>query len=107
VALSREFGWTPDQIRNLTMAELEIYAATNQAYRQHIDPVEISLVRIRKALYGFFGIKEHDTVGKLEEKIDRAAAKVTAQAKDAWIAAGMPSPAAAWFARYAKEHGDG
>jgi hypothetical protein len=105
--LSRQFSWTPDQIRWLTLQELEIYTAGNQEYRKHIDPIELSLEKIRRALYSFFGMKEADKGVELEKKIDRVSmGKVTKDAKDAWIEAGMPSPAGPWLKNYRnQDHG--
>ncbi len=91
----------------MTLQEFEAYSAGNHQYRSHIDPIEISLEKIRRALFSFFGIKGTDKPDELEKKIERTLmAKVTREAKDAWIAAGMPSPAGDWFRNYHKEdHG--
>ena len=73
-----------------------------------VAPIDISLERIRRALFSFFGVKEADRPEILEEKIQKVGAKqVTNKAKDAWIEAGMPSPAGQWLANWNKEHSDG
>lgn len=87
------------------MQELEIYSAGNQEHRKHIDPIELSLEKIRRALYSFFGMKELDNDKELEQKIEKAVmSKVTKKAKDAWLAAGMPSPASAWLKNYMEQN---
>jgi hypothetical protein len=98
--LSRQFGWTPDQIRWLTLQELEAYTEGNQKYHEHVAPLDISLERIRRALFGVFGIKEADRQKELEYKIAKSATQVSRKAFDAWMAAGMPSPAAEWIRNY-------
>jgi hypothetical protein len=104
--LSREFGWTPEQIRNLTLDELEIYAELNAAYRDHIKPHDVSLERIRAALFSFFGIKEPPTMEQQELKLKQAAnVTVTQGAMDAWFKAGMPSPAPQWLRQWEAENG--
>jgi len=106
--LSRQYHWTPDEIRWLTLQELEIYTSGNQRYRENVAPIDLSLEKIRRAIFSYFGIKEADRPEVLEQKIDKTAqAKVTASAKNAWIVAGMPSPAGPWLAQYRKEHENG
>lgn len=87
------------------MQELEIYSAGNQEHRKHIDSIEISLEKIRRALYSFFGVKESDKDAELEQKIKKAVmSKVTKEAKDAWLKADMPSPAGPWLENYMRQN---
>ena len=87
------------------MQELEAYTEGNQKHYQLIDPIEISLEKIRRALFGFFGMKDADKPAEREKKFEKAAmAKVTNKAKEAWIEAGMPSPAGDWLRRYAEQN---
>jgi len=56
-------------------------------------------------LAGFFGVKEPEKPEELEHKIEKVVkAKVTRQEKEAWNAAGMPSPFDKWLAGYRKGH---
>ena len=105
-ALSREYGWTPDQIRWITLQELEIYSAGNQEHRKHIDSIETSLEKIRRVLYSYFGVKESggNKEAELEQKIQKATtSRITKEAKDAWLDAGMPSPAGPWLENYMRK----
>ncbi len=104
--MSREYGWTPEQIRRLFLDELEIYAKSNQAYRDIIKPIDVTLDQIRRALFSWFGIKEAPTPAETEKQIQKVVqVKVTGKQFDAFMAAGMPSPALEWLKQWEKDNG--
>ena len=106
VGLTREYHWTPDQIRRLTLDELEIYAKSNQAYRDIIKPLEVTTDQIRRALFAWLKIKEPPTRAETEKQIDKVVqVKVSTKQFDDFIAAGMPSPAMVWFKQWEKDNG--
>lgn len=101
--MSEEFGWTPDEIRRLTLQEFDHYIVLSHCHRQSIRPTDCSLEAIRSMLAAWFGFKEPDRPQQAEEKIQKlAAATVTKAEKDAWFSAGMPSPFGSWLAAYRK-----
>ena len=100
--LSREFGWTPDQIRRVTLQELEHYFAQGMTYRNAVPEPDVSLALI----CAFLGIKEPagSTADRLDAELAKVKApKVTQEESDAWLAAGMPSPMSAWLKAYRDE----
>ena len=104
--MTREYGWTPDQIRLLFLGELEIYAEANQAYRDIIIPLEVTTDQIRRALFAWLKIKEPPTAAETEKQIQKVVqVKISSTQFDAFIAAGMPSPAVAWFRQWEKDNG--
>lgn len=106
--LSAEFQWTPEQIRRLTLQEFEHYIIANNRYRENIHPTDCSLEAIRVMLAQYFGVKEMQKPADVETKIQKVAtAKLTKEEKDAWLAAGMPSPFDGWLHHYRKEQARG
>lgn len=104
--LSLDFGWTPDEIRWLTLDELELYSAQIQQRRKTTKPTDVSAEQIRRALFSWFGIKEPPTEEEMEKTIEKAVGVTTSKAAfDAWLAAGTPSPAIEWLQNWGKENG--
>jgi len=104
--LSREFAWTPDQIDRLTLQELDHYFAQSHIHRQTVAPPDVSLERLRRALYAFMGAKEPSINGdSLEQQIAKMKpVQINEDELRAWTAAGMPSPPEAFFQQYRREH---
>jgi len=100
--LSKEFGWTYEQIRNLTLQEFVHSFEQLRIYRQQVPTTDVTLERIRLALFGFFGIKDKKPIGSIkqsQEKENRAkmaelglpSISFTTAEKEAWLKAGMPN----------------
>ena len=90
----------------MTLDELEVYAKDNQAYRDVIKPVDVSALEIRRVLFQWMGVKEAPTPVETERQIEKATTvKVKAKQMDAFIAAGMPSPAIDWLKQWEKDNG--
>jgi hypothetical protein len=105
--LSLEFGWTPTQIRRLTLQELEHYFAQSWQHRKDVQPPDVSLEAIRRALYQFFGAKEPDSAQTMQQKIAKMGGPTLTEAEmRAWTDAGMPSPFDAWLRNYRRERHD-
>ena len=104
--LSLDFGWTPDEIRWLTLDELELYSARIQQRRKTTQPTDVSAEQIRRALFSWFGVKEPPTEEEMEKRFKEAANVTTSKAAfDAWMAAGNPSPAIEWIKNWDKNNG--
>ena len=104
--MSREYHWTPDQIRWLTLDELEVYAEANKAYRDIIKPLEVTTDQIRRAIFAWFKIKEPPTQAETEKQIQKVVqVKVSTKQFDAFMAAGMPSPAIDWLRQWERDNG--
>ena len=104
--LSQEFNWTPDQIRWLTIDELELYSERIQKHRKTVKPTDLSVEQIRRALFSWFGIKEPPTEEEMEKKIETIAdVRMSSRAFDAWMTAGMPSPAIPWIQNWERTNG--
>ena len=93
--MSREFGWTPEQLDRVTLQELEHYTAKSRVYRDTVPLEDVTLVAIRQALFSFFGVKEGQAPD--EKLVGMASAQMNKEESDAWLAAGMPSPLDAWL----------
>jgi len=102
--LSKEFGWSPEKIERLTLQQLSHYLERLSEYREFIKPEDVELTQIRKALFGFFGVKERNDadIDKQTENFGLPKMKVSKEAMIAWEKAGRPNPNK-FFAEYRKK----
>jgi hypothetical protein len=111
--ISREFGWTPEQIDRLTYQQLIHYIEEINERRETVTEAEISLVMIRKALFAFVGVPEpkpardkvSDGLRRIGSvpKTNMKAFRMNGKQIAAWGAAGYP-PIGDWLKRK-KENG--
>jgi hypothetical protein len=76
--MSKNFGWTPEQIDRLTHDQLEIYIdQINKKEKSNLPSVEITMREIRNVIFGMLGIKEKEenTDKQLKEKLLRVKEK--------------------------------
>lgn len=70
-------------------------------YREVIDPIDISLEKIKSVIFKYLGVKDEKIkreAGIVESDISRVAGgelstmRITIKQKEAWLKAGMPNP---------------
>ena len=108
--LSKEFGWTPETIRRLTIQELVHYLERLHEYRDNILPADLVLEQIKQAFFAFMGVtQDKPGADSMDEQIKKSGfptVKVTKEAMDAWEKAGRPNPHK-FFSRWKKGRNNG
>jgi len=94
---------------------MEHYLAESVAYRSTWPEPDVTLEKLRQAVFSFFGVKEapvtplESQMSKLANPQDGSAASMTAgvvvtkEEAEAYIAAGMPSPFTGWLEGFRNE----
>ena len=108
--MSKEFSWTPDEIRDLTLQDFGYYCDRFNRDRDTIAPIDVALEDIKQLLIAGFGIKIKKQVKQKDEieqfkKTGLGTFSFTTEEKKAWLDAKMPNPTK-FLREYRKKHGD-
>lgn len=86
----------------MTLQQAAHYLTQLAEYRKTIDPLDIAVAYIKKALWSYLGVKEQPDISEQIQKSPMPSMSVPAGAVEAWEKAGRPEPNK-FFAEYAKK----
>jgi hypothetical protein len=98
-------GWTPDDVRRLTLQELAALRCEIRKHREAVPPLDVTCELIRRVLFAFLGAKESEPVEKQMQKMAQAGmktAKVPEGVFKAWEKSGYKGTLNDFMKRQAK-----
>jgi hypothetical protein len=86
------------------MQQVEHYCSQSAIYRSKVPRVDMILSGILASL----GVRDAKDTNQVEEQVSKVVqGTISKEAREAWEAAGMPSPAMPWMMSWMMRHKDG